>query len=266
MSMQVVFELPARSSASERRLAPRLKAEDVPWIVNVQPLAGTIGRLLDISSTGVLLESRARMLPHRKHAILIETDEEQKERLDATVVRTQLVALGRGSNPIYRCALIFSKGFSSYLQEKVASALPAQVLSANPLPPRPQLAGPFDALWATEHGSQVTTAWRVMETGCLVQIDGGATIGQWASVRIYFSPTRHLLLTGRVSGLDASGYTALRFEQLAPDDRRALRLELRGHVFDGASAAPAKGAPAGLIVTSTSRIVPGRVAIQGNAW
>ena len=269
------------AAGDDRRVAPRFKADDVPWIVSVQPLAGTPGRLVDISSTGILLESRVRMMPHRKNAILIETDDEQKERIDAMVVRTQIVAIPRGHDPVYRCALTFPKGFSSRLQEKVAAAFLAAVpvvddvptvvspglpLAAAPVAEEPHLAGPFDALWATESGSQVTEAMRVSETSCVVRAAGTLAPGQWASVRIFFSPSRHLLLTGRVAGTDVHGQVTLRFEPLTADDRRALQLELSGQAVDARPAPP-------LVAVVEPRVVIARpsprvraASAHANAW
>ena len=96
------------ASEKDRRLSPRLRAEDVPWIREIKPNNGDSARLLNISRTGVLLETTARLQPGRRSTIIIVNEADQKERAEGQVIRTELVAIGKSGELIYRTAMAFT--------------------------------------------------------------------------------------------------------------------------------------------------------------
>ena len=65
-------------TADERRIATRLTPADVPWIKEVKPTAAHSGKLIDISQTGVLLETSARLLPGRRSTMLLTPDDDRR--------------------------------------------------------------------------------------------------------------------------------------------------------------------------------------------
>src|SRR4051794_12891838 len=89
------------ADAEDRRGFPRLTAQDVPWIREVKSNTGDSARLLNISRTGVLLETTVRLQPGRRTTIVIVNDSDQKERAECRVIRTELVAIGKGGELIY---------------------------------------------------------------------------------------------------------------------------------------------------------------------
>jgi hypothetical protein len=91
----------------ERRLAPRLRPDDVPWIREVKPICGGSALLLNISVTGVLLETSARLLPGRRTTVVIINDADQKVRAEGHVTRSELVAIGKAGELIYQTAVAF---------------------------------------------------------------------------------------------------------------------------------------------------------------
>ncbi len=85
----------------DRRIAPRLKPHEVPWIREVKPISGDTARLLNISKTGLLLETTARLQPGRRSTVVIAVDgSERKERAEGHVIRTELVSIGAGGELI----------------------------------------------------------------------------------------------------------------------------------------------------------------------
>lgn len=93
--------------------------------------------------------------------------------------------------------------------------------------PVPHLEGPFDSLWATEHGAEMAASSNITETECVVESRTSPIVGQWASLSLFFSVARRLLLTGRVVRLLNDGVCVFRFVNLSSDDRRSLRVEIR---------------------------------------
>jgi hypothetical protein len=91
----------------ERRLAPRLRPDDVPWIREVKPICGGSALLLNISLTGVLLETTTRLLPGRRTTVVIVNDADQKVRAEGHVIRSELVTIGKAGELIYQTAVAF---------------------------------------------------------------------------------------------------------------------------------------------------------------
>ena len=95
------------SQPADQRVAPRLEASDVPWITAVKPTLDDAARLINISKTGALLDTRARLLPSRRTTLTISSVDNPSQRVHGVVVRTQLVAVVPGSGPLYRTAIRF---------------------------------------------------------------------------------------------------------------------------------------------------------------
>jgi hypothetical protein len=101
---------PARQipSPEDRRTAARHKPQEVPWIKGINA-TGHSGRLIDISSTGVLIETGARLLPGRRTSVLLITADNRRERLEGIVVRSRLVSFGSEGQPVFESAVSFAK-------------------------------------------------------------------------------------------------------------------------------------------------------------
>ncbi len=95
--------------SEDRRIATRLKPHEVPWIREVKPISGDRARLLNISKTGVLLETTARLQPGRRSTVVIVDGSDQKERAEGHVIRTELVSIGPAGELIYRTAMAFTE-------------------------------------------------------------------------------------------------------------------------------------------------------------
>jgi hypothetical protein len=91
------------------------------------------------------------------------------------------------------------------------------------------LDGPFEALWATERGSELARVTSLSESGCITRVGKPVEPGELAAVTIFFTPVRRLLLTGRVVDQRSDGACVLRFEGLGAEQRRSLRVELSSH-------------------------------------
>jgi PilZ domain-containing protein len=218
----------------DRRVSPRLQPHEVPWIREVKPISGDGARLLNISRTGVLLETTARLQPGRRSTVVIVNDADQKERAEGQVVRTELVAIGKSGELIYRTALAFTREFDLKLPGAPAPTPAADTASCVQL----QLEGPLPGLWATAAGSCRVEVAHISATGCYVLLPGVGTADEWASVTVFFSPVRSLTLQGTVAAAESERGCLLRFANLDADTRRALRVEIREGIADGQTAPP----------------------------
>jgi hypothetical protein len=91
--------------AEDRRLEPRYPASAVPQITAVR-IAGGFVTLVNISSTGILVESATRQVPGKRISLELEGAIEPK-RVSASIVRCQVAAIEDGSLK-YRTALMFT--------------------------------------------------------------------------------------------------------------------------------------------------------------
>ena len=207
--------------SDERREAARVDAKDVPWIVAVRPNLGDVARLIDISRTGLLLDTRDRLLPGRKSIILLDLPGDRTERVHGRVVRSNLVGISPDEAPIYRAALNFTKELDASLFELPGGARETDLRQVD------RLDGPIDGLWSTESGSGVTTITNLTETGCVARLTDPIVAGTQAMLTVFFSAVRRLLLAGQIVSVLPEGGCVLRFERLTKEQRRALRVELR---------------------------------------
>lgn len=94
--------------ADERRSAPRFQPSALPPL-EVRLADGTAIDIVNISRTGLLARSRARLLPGAMIGLRIVTGD-TTVMLMGRVVRASLVAL-EGEHPSYESALVFSQEF-----------------------------------------------------------------------------------------------------------------------------------------------------------
>jgi hypothetical protein len=235
--------------AENRRVATRLKPHEVPWIREVKPISGDRARLLNISKTGVLLETTARLQPGRRSTVVIVDGADQKERAEGHVIRTELVSIGPAGELIYRTAMAFAEELDLRIPETLSETLSGPVEPPNDV----SVEGPLHAIWATPSGSQRVTVTHVSQSGCYVQSERAAAVNDWASVTVFFSPVRSLVLSGTVAAVEENRGCLLRFDDLSPDTRRALRVEIRESLaVQGPSAIP-PAVSIGLITESSDQ-------------
>jgi len=220
----------------DRRVSPRLEPHEVPWIREVKPISGDSARLLNISRTGVLLETTARLQPGRRSTVIIVDDADQKQRAEGQVIRTELVAIGKSGELIYRTALAFTREFDLKLPGVTAPVSAPDEAAGTCV--QLQLEGPLPGLFATERGSCRVEVVHISATGCYVLSPGAGNTDEWASVTLFFSPVRSITLRGKVAAAEAERGCLLRFSNLDAETRRALRVEIREGIADGKSAPP----------------------------
>src|SRR5262245_2298486 len=92
---------PASENPADRRQAPRLRAEEVPWIVTVRLRYGDEARLVDISRTGLLIETTARLHPGQKGVMTIGLADKRLTHIESQIVRSKLVSISHDAVPVY---------------------------------------------------------------------------------------------------------------------------------------------------------------------
>lgn len=207
----------------DRRVATRLKPHEVPWIREVKPISGDRARLLNISKTGVLLETTARLQPGRRSTVVIVDGSDRKERAEGHVIRTELVSIGPAGELIYRTAMAFAEELDLRLPEVTHDPVVATLETATDV----TVEGPIHGMLSTASGSQRVTVTHVSQSGCYVQSTQPGVANGWASVTVFFSPVRSLTMSGTVVAVEEDRGCLLRFDDLSPETRRALRVEIR---------------------------------------
>lgn len=206
----------------ERRVARRLQPHEVPWISHVHPVAGDIARLVNISSSGLLVETTARLQPGRRGTVVIVDAADRTLQAHGEVVRTELVSVGLQGELIYQTAMRFPGGLD--LQGPLASTAPSV---AEPLPNFPtRVEGPLDGEWVTPEGVRPAQVSNLTATGCCVKTDERLGLDQFAIIRVRFSADRTLTLNGTVVAVEEEVGCLLRFEDLSGGTAQALRSEL----------------------------------------
>lgn len=234
----------------DRRIAPRLKPHEVPWIREVKPISGDTARLLNISKTGLLLETTARLQPGRRSTVVIAVDgSDRKERAEGHVIRTELVSIGSGGELIYRTAMAFTDGLNLRLPDAPAEETRSDATSESD----GQVEGPLPGLWATTDGSQQVSVSHISQGTCYVKTSRPPAKDEWASVTVFFSPVRSLTLTGKVAAVEEHGGCLLRFESLSSDVRRALRVEIREWLAEQGPKTVAPPVSLGLVTESAEQ-------------
>jgi|GEM_PF-3300039 len=93
---------------SNRRLSPRLKAEDVPFLKSVELYQGKEIQIVNISRGGILIETETRLRPDFKVMLTLVTTEGVYKR-DGTILRSSISSLS--GVPKYRTAIAFKQPF-----------------------------------------------------------------------------------------------------------------------------------------------------------
>lgn len=214
--------IPLPAWRAERRIGRRLQPHEVPWIRHVQPVTGDTARLVNISSSGVLVETTARLQPGRRGTVVIVDAAERTLEAHGEVVRTELVSVGQDGALIYQSAMRFPAGLDLGLP--VSTSMPSV---AEPLPQFPtRVEGPLTGEWLTPARVHEAVVTNLTATGCCVRTDEGLGLDQFAMLRVHFAPGRSLLLTGTVVAVDDGVGCLLRFEDLSSETGRALQTEL----------------------------------------
>lgn len=214
--------IPLPAWRAERRVARRLQPHEVPWIRHVQPVTGDTARLVNISSSGVLVETTARLRPGRRGTVVIVDAAERTLEAHGEVVRTELVSVGVHGELIYQSAMRFPGGLDLGLP--VPSSMPSV---AEPMPQFPtRVDGPLTGEWLTAACAHTAVVTNLTATGCCVRTDEGLGLDQFALIRVQFAPGRTLTLSGTVVAVDDGVGCLVRFEDLSPDTGRALQTEL----------------------------------------
>jgi hypothetical protein len=225
------------TGAGERRSWSRNNSDQVPWIKEVKPApSAESARLLNISRSGVLLETTVRLRPGRRSTIVIVNDVDQRERVEGRVVRTELVGTGRNGEFIYRSAMAFTRELDLRLPGVAVSA-DHQMPSSSDGCVQSQLEGPLPALWATAGGSRRVEVSYLTSTGCFVA-SSGAALTESAVVTVFFSSDTSLTLRGRVAAVEPERGCLLRFEELTARTRSVLRAAILHGIARGQSAPP----------------------------
>lgn len=242
----------------DRRTHPRLAPHEVPWIREVKPITGDTARLLNISRTGVLLETTARLQPGRRSTIVIVNADDEKERADGQVIRTELVSIGPKGELIYRTAMAFTHELDLRLPQAAPEAVHETVVEAFA---HPELEGPLQGLWATTSGASRVSVSHLTPVSCYAQPTSNVGLDEYVSVTVFFSPVRSLTLSGKVAAVEPHG-CLLRFENLSADVRRALRVEIR----EGSTAhGQATASPAFSVGSLTDVSAEGPVVVEWHA-
>ena len=261
-------------SDADRRIARRLRAEDVPWIVSVKPNLGESAKLIDISRSGLLMETRHRFLPGRKCMILVGMSEGRTERLEGEVVRSHLSVISGG--PLYRIGFTFSSHQDALLinpdgspaVEPPAVKPPAAEEPLNDVVAFPQGAAQRrDLRRPLDHRVRIVARDNHESFG-----DGLPGADRRRRVRRPVGVGDDFLLGGAPSIADRPGGRhlaegcVLRFERLTAEQRRALRVE----VFTsraGRSSQPAAVEARRPLLAEVTRAVPARGgSLRANSW
>lgn len=232
------------STADDRRKTPRFELGQVPWIREVK--AGTdAARVVNISRSGVLLETTARLKPGRRSTLIIVGDLDERLRADADVIRTELVSIGSAGELVFRTALAFATEFDLRVEAaqegpdgrerrdglEAQESLAGQVGQAGLSPvvlqvAQPELQGPVAGVWHSGDGSQDVHLFGLSQAGCRMQGDQMPPVGESVSLTVLFSPVRALTLRGVVRDV-VDGQVAVAFSGVTPDVARTLRVEVR---------------------------------------
>lgn len=188
----------------------------------MHPVAGDVARLVNISSSGLLVETTARLQPGRRGTVVIVDAAERTLQAHGEVVRTELVSVGIEGELIYQTAMRFPGGLD--LDGPLTSTAPSV---AEPLPNFPtRVEGPLDGEWVTPEGARPASVSNLTATGCCLKTDARLGLDQFAIIRVRVAPDRMLTLSGTVVAVEEEVGCLLRFEDLTSNTVQALRREL----------------------------------------
>jgi len=116
----------AAVAESNRRVDPRYPAAAIPAITAMRLSPGEAVSLVNISSSGVLVEGKTRFVPGTRVTVHFEGTIKPNS-IKARVVRCQVSAIGGGGSLQYQSAIAFEGRMDLPVEE---SALPAAAVAA----------------------------------------------------------------------------------------------------------------------------------------
>ena len=120
---------------SNRRVDPRYPAAAVPAITAMRLSPGEAVSLVNISSSGVLVEGKTRFVPGTRVTVHFEGTIKPNQ-IKARVVRCQVSAIGSGGSLQYQSAIAFEGRMDIPVDEAVAPLLPPPPVVEEPPPPK----------------------------------------------------------------------------------------------------------------------------------
>ena len=221
-------------SPIERRRGPRLRPADVPWITAVRLYPGEVVRLVDISTTGALIDTQVRLSPGHPSALLV-SGADYPDHIRGCVVRSQVVSVIGGEGLVYRAGLTFDQHVNLGLPDSRPVAPPGGDGESDGKPVRdrrahPRVRGPFDGLWTGTTGSHLVRIRNISEVGCWVDTLSPVATGDWVSATVFFSATRRAWVVGRVIAVEPQQGCVVRFLNMTAEHRQALRAEIQAHL------------------------------------
>jgi hypothetical protein len=139
--------------AGERRVEPRYPASAIPQITSARLSSGGVVALVNISSSGILVEGTTRLVPGKQVSLDFEGTFEPKH-LKATIVRCQVSAI-EGGTLRYRTALTFA----SPLELPIEEAGPRRAVAEKTGEPSGRKESPAAAPEATPEPARVFNRW-----------------------------------------------------------------------------------------------------------
>jgi len=116
----------AAVAESNRRVDPRYPASTIPAITAMRLSPGEAVTLINISSSGVLVEGKTRFVPGTRVTVHFEGTIKPNQ-MKARVIRCQVSAIGGGGSLQYQSAIAFEGRMDLPVEE---SALPAAAAAA----------------------------------------------------------------------------------------------------------------------------------------
>jgi PilZ domain len=120
-------------TTANRRAEPRYAPSAVPSITSVRTFSGDPLTLVNISTTGVLVEGGTRMKPGERVALVLEGLEPNQ--ISGRVVRTVVSAIGGTGTLCFQTGIAFDQRVTLPLPSGCADETPAPVVDTTELPP-----------------------------------------------------------------------------------------------------------------------------------
>ena len=120
---------------SSRRVDPRYPAAAVPAITAMRLSPGEAVALVNISSSGVLVEGKTRFVPGTRVTVHFEGTIKPNQ-IKARVIRCQVSAIGSGGSLQYQSAIAFEGRMDIPVDEAVAPPLQPSPVVEEPPPPK----------------------------------------------------------------------------------------------------------------------------------
>ena len=125
----------AAVAESNRRVDPRYPAAAVPAITAMRLSPGEAVTLVNISSSGVLVEGKTRFVPGTRVTVHFEGTIKPNQ-MKSRVVRCQVSAIGSGGSLQYQSAIAFEGRMDIPVDEAVAPPLPPPPVVEEPPQPK----------------------------------------------------------------------------------------------------------------------------------